>query len=104
MTRLDGFFASVIIGNLLQFGRAVAAVNGRLLASGATAVGCYAVGVAGGILPLHCAGPGWWRRTGMVAAAEATLLVGVAASWPGTAARVGSAGCWGCSAAPCSVR
>ncbi|PWU51359.1 DUF1275 domain-containing protein [Micromonospora globispora] len=92
LTRLGGFFASVITGNLVQFGRAVATAETRLLAGGATAVGGYALGLAGGTLPLRRVRPGWGRRTGMVAAVEAVLLVGVAVGWWSTAARSGYAG------------
>ena len=92
VTRLGGFFASVITGNLVQFGRAVASVDARLLAGGATAVGGYALGVAAGTAPLRRTAPGWGRRTGAVAACEALLLVAVAAGWMGTGARPGYGG------------
>lgn len=92
VTRLGGFFASVITGNLVQFGHAVASVDARLLAGGAVAVGGYALGVAAGTVPLRRAAPGWGHRTGTVAAAEALLLVGVAAGWLGAGARPGYGG------------
>jgi uncharacterized membrane protein YoaK (UPF0700 family) len=92
LTRLGGFFASVITGNLVQFGHAVATAETPLLAGGATAVGGYALGVAGGTLHLRRARPGWRRRTGVVAAAEAVLLIGVAAGWLSTGTRPGYAG------------
>lgn len=92
VTRLGGFFASVITGNLVQFGRALASVDGRLLAGGAAAVGGYALGVAAGTAPLRGVAPGWGRRTGAVATAEALLLVAVAAGWLGTGARPGYGG------------
>ncbi|MEV1333597.1 YoaK family protein [Micromonospora costi] len=84
LTRLDGFFASVITGNLVQFGFGIATTQAGRLTAGATAVGGYAVGVAVGSLALRRAGPGWHRRTTMVAAAEAALLVGVAVGWWGS--------------------
>jgi uncharacterized membrane protein YoaK (UPF0700 family) len=92
LTRFGGFFASVITGNLVQFGLAVATVRAGLLAGGAAAVGGYAVGVAGGTLPLRRVGPGWRRRTGAVVAGEAVLLVGVAAGWLASGARPGYIG------------
>lgn len=92
LTRLGGFFASVITGNLVQFGHAVATAETPLLAGGATAVGGYAVGVAGGTLALRHVEPGWRRRTGVVAAAEAVLLAGVAVGWSAAGARPEYAG------------
>jgi uncharacterized membrane protein YoaK (UPF0700 family) len=92
VTRLGGFFASVITGNMVVFGRAIATADARLLAGAAAAVGGYALGVAGGTLSQRHVRPGWHRRTGMVAAAEAVLLVGVAAAWLVSASRPGYAG------------
>jgi uncharacterized membrane protein YoaK (UPF0700 family) len=91
VTRLGGFFASVITGNLVQFGRAVATADTKLVAGGAMAVGGFALGVAGSTVYLGRAGPGWDRRTGVAATAEAVLLIGVAAGWHATAARPGYA-------------
>ncbi|MFF3868290.1 YoaK family protein [Micromonospora sp. NPDC001898] len=92
LTRLGGFFASVITGNLVQSGQAIATADARVLGSGAAAVGGYALGVAGATLYLRRVRPGWGRRTGTVAVAEAVLLVGVAGGWVGTGARPGYAG------------
>ena len=92
VTRLGGFFASVITGNLVQFGHALASADARLLAGGATAVGGYAVGVAAGTVPLRRAAPGWGRRTAAVAAVEGLLLLGVAAGWLGAGAHPGYGG------------
>ncbi|MGY0003985.1 DUF1275 family protein [Micromonospora sp. I033] len=89
VTRLGGFFASVITGNLVQVGRALAAADLRALAGGAVAVGGYAAGVGAGSQALHRAGQGWRRRTTAVATAEAALLVVVAAGWLATGARPG---------------
>lgn len=89
VTRLGGFFASVITGNLVQVGRAVAAGELRAVAGGAVAVGGYAAGVAGGSLALHAVASGWGRRTAMVAAAEVALLVAVAVGWLATDAHPG---------------
>jgi uncharacterized membrane protein YoaK (UPF0700 family) len=68
VTRLGGLFASVITGNLVQFGHAVVATDARMAVGGVTAVGGYAVGVAGGTMPLRRVGsagaavPEWsWR-------------------------------------------
>lgn len=91
VTRLGGLFASVITGNLVQFGHAVVVTDARMAVGGVTAVGGYAVGVAGGTMPLRRVGLGWRRRTGMVLAAEAALLVGVAVGWLSTGARPGYA-------------
>jgi uncharacterized membrane protein YoaK (UPF0700 family) len=92
VTRLGGFFASVITGNLVQIGNAAAQANGRILTYGAAAVGGYVVGVAGGTLSLRRTQPGWRRRTAAVATAEAVLLVAVAIGWAGTGARPGYGG------------
>lgn len=89
VARLGGFFASVITGNLVQVGRALAAGDLRALAAGAVAVGGYAAGVGAGSLALRRTGQGWRRRTTAVATAEAALLVVVAAGWLATGARPG---------------
>ena len=46
VSRLGGPFASVVTGNLIQFGRSLAIPNRQLAASTLTAVASYAVGVA----------------------------------------------------------
>lgn len=89
VTHLGGFFASVITGNLVQVGRALAAGDLRALAGGAVAVGGYAVGVGAGSHALRRAGPGWRPRSTAVATAEAALLVVVAAGWLAAGARPG---------------
>ncbi|MGR6319815.1 YoaK family protein [Micromonospora soli] len=89
VTRLGGFFASVITGNLVQVGRALAAGEIRAVLGGAVAVGGYAAGVAGGSLALRRAAQGWRRRTAAVATAEVALLVVVTAGWLATDARPG---------------
>ncbi|MER7891618.1 YoaK family protein [Micromonospora sp. NPDC094482] len=91
VTRLGGFFASVITGNLVQLGHAVATTKTQLMAGGATAVGGYALGVAGGTLPLRRLGSGWGRRTAGVAVVQSVLLASVAAGWWGTGGRPGYA-------------
>jgi uncharacterized membrane protein YoaK (UPF0700 family) len=89
VTRLGGVFASVITGNLIQLGRAVATVDGRLAADATAAVGSYALGVAAGTVSLRRCRAGWRWRTSIVAAAEAVLLTGVAAGWLATGAHPG---------------
>ncbi|MEH1168912.1 YoaK family protein [Micromonospora sp. CPCC 205539] len=91
LTRLDGFFASVITGNLVHFGHAIATADGRSLAGAAAAVGGYALGVAGATLPLRHTMPGWNGPTAVVAGAESVLLLGFAAGWLGCAGRPGFA-------------
>lgn len=91
VTRLGGFFASVITGNLVQFGRGIATTDTSLLTGGVASVGGYALGVAGGTLPLRRIKAGMRRRAGIVAAAEMVLLIGVAAGWLSTAGRPGYA-------------
>ncbi|MFC5926859.1 YoaK family protein [Micromonospora vulcania] len=91
LTRLDGFFASVITGNLVHFGHAIATADGRSLGGAVAAVGGYAVGVAGATLPLRRIRPGWNRRTAVVTATEAVLLLGFAAGWMACAGRPGYA-------------
>jgi uncharacterized membrane protein YoaK (UPF0700 family) len=90
VTRLGGVFASVITGNLVQLGRAMATVDGRLAAGGSAAVGGYALGVAAGTVALRGAGgTGWRRRTSLVVAGETILLTCVAAAWPATGVQPG---------------
>ncbi|WBB70014.1 YoaK family protein [Micromonospora sp. WMMD812] len=91
VTRLGGFFASVITGNLVQLGHAVATAKSHLMAGGVTAVGGYALGVAAGTLPLRRVRPGWHRRTGVVAAGQSLLLVAVAVGWWRSGGRTGYA-------------
>jgi uncharacterized membrane protein YoaK (UPF0700 family) len=89
VTRLGSVFASVITGNLVQLGRAIATVDGRLAAGATTAVGSYAFGVAAATVALRGCDRGWGRRTSMVAAIEVILLAGVAAGWLATGAHPG---------------
>ncbi|MCW2643683.1 MAG: hypothetical protein JWP76_5989, partial [Dactylosporangium sp.] len=89
VTRLGGLFASVITGNLVLLGRAIAAVDGRLAVGATTAVGSYALGVAAGTVSLRRCEAGWRRRTSIVATAEVVLLSGVAAGWLATDAHPG---------------
>jgi uncharacterized membrane protein YoaK (UPF0700 family) len=84
VTRLGGLFASVITGNLVLLGRAIATVDGRLAAGTTTAVGSYALGVAAGTVSLRRREAGWRRRTSIVATVEVILLTGVAAGWLAT--------------------
>ncbi len=91
LTRLDGFFASVITGNLVQFGHSLVAVDARMVLGGAVAVGGYALGVAAGTLPLRRVEVGWRARTGRVLTAESLLLAGVATGWWATDGRPGDA-------------
>jgi uncharacterized membrane protein YoaK (UPF0700 family) len=53
LTRLNGLFASVVTGNLVQFGRAIASTDGWPAVGAATTVGSYGLGVAAA--PLRCA-------------------------------------------------
>ncbi|OIJ68532.1 hypothetical protein WN71_006975 [Streptomyces mangrovisoli] len=101
VTSLDGMFASVITGNLVQLGRAVVAVNGRLVLAAAVAVGCYALGVLVAATVLRGLDAGWHRRTSLLVAAEAALVAAVTAGWlaadgrPGHALAVPMLGCAG---------
>ncbi|WCN81375.1 YoaK family protein [Micromonospora sp. LH3U1] len=88
LTKLNGYFASVVTGNLVHFGHAFATTDGRSLAGAVVAVGGYAVGVAAATAPLRHTPPGWNGRTAVVASAEAVLLLGFTAGW------------WACSARP----
>ena len=81
VTRLGGAFASVVTGNLVQLGRAITTVDGRLAAGTAAAVGGYGLGVVAGTVALRRAGTGWSRRTTVVLAGEVVLPAGVAAGW-----------------------
>ncbi|MBV9313968.1 MAG: DUF1275 domain-containing protein [Pseudonocardia sp.] len=81
VTRLDGMFASVVTGNLVQLGRAVATLDTRLLVAALTAVTGYGLGVAAGNVGLGRGGAGWRPRTSLVTAAECAVLTGVAAGW-----------------------
>jgi uncharacterized membrane protein YoaK (UPF0700 family) len=79
--RLGGAFASVVTGNLVELGLAVATGDARLAVGTTTAVGGYALGVAAGTVALGRGGGGWRRRTRLVAGAEFLLLTGAAAGW-----------------------
>jgi len=81
VARLGGPFASVITGNLVQLGRGIGTLDGRLAAGATVAVGGYAVGVAAGNIAYGSKGSGWRPRTSLVAAAELALLACVAAGW-----------------------
>ncbi|GAA3240446.1 DUF1275 family protein [Dactylosporangium siamense] len=101
VARLGGVFASVVTGNLVQLGRAIAAADGWLAAGAGTGVAGYALGVAAATAALRrpvsaspagtagTAGTAWSRRWasgrcrgfGAVAVGEAVLLGGVAAGW-----------------------
>ncbi|MEU7674659.1 YoaK family protein [Micromonospora taraxaci] len=89
LTRLNGYFASVITGNLVHFGHALATSDTRSLAGAVVAVGGYAVGVAAATLPLRHTPPGWNRRTALVTVAEAVLLLGFTVGWLACGARPG---------------
>ncbi|MGI5524511.1 YoaK family protein [Micromonospora sp. CA-259024] len=89
LTRLNGYFASVITGNLVHFGHALATADARSLAGAVVAVGGYAVGVAGATVPLRHTPPGWNRRTAVVTGVEAVLLLGFTVGWVACAARPG---------------
>lgn len=81
VTRLGGPFASVITGNLVQVGQALVTTDRQLLTSTVTAIGGYALGVAGGSVPLRGVAVGWRRRSTGLAVVEAVLLCAVAVGW-----------------------
>jgi uncharacterized membrane protein YoaK (UPF0700 family) len=85
--RLGGPFASVITGNLVHLGRAIATVDVPLAANATAAVVSYALGVAGASLGLPQGSPGWRRRTTLVVATEVLLLGSVAGGWLATGGR-----------------
>ncbi|MET0418435.1 MAG: YoaK family protein [Actinoplanes sp.] len=89
LTRLNGYFASVITGNLVHFGHALATADARSLGGAVVAVGGYALGVAGATAPLRHVPPGWNRRTGAVTAVEAVLLLAFTLGWLACSARPG---------------
>ncbi|MEU4402700.1 YoaK family protein [Micromonospora orduensis] len=89
LTRLDGYFASVITGNLVNFGHALATADGRSCTGAVVAVGGYAAGVAGATVPFRRIPPGWNSRTALVTAVEAVLLLGFTIGWWATSARPG---------------
>ncbi|MEU8332277.1 YoaK family protein [Micromonospora sp. NPDC048839] len=89
LTRLNGYFASVVTGNLVHFGHALATADVRSLAGAVVAVGGYAVGVAAATVPLRHIPPGWNGRTAVVTSAEAVLLLGFTVGWWACAARPG---------------
>ena len=84
VTRLGGPFASVITGNLVHLGRAIAALDGRLAVSATTAVASYALGVAGATTRLRDRPAGWRRQTTRIAGGELVMLALVAAGWLAT--------------------
>ncbi|MCG5471957.1 DUF1275 domain-containing protein [Micromonospora sp. LAH09] len=89
LTRLNGYFASVVTGNLVHFGHALATADARSLMGAVVAVGGYAVGVAAATLPLRRTPPGWNGRTAVVTSVEAVLLLGFAVGWLACSARPG---------------
>ncbi|MEU7919625.1 YoaK family protein [Micromonospora zamorensis] len=89
LTRLNGYFASVVTGNLVHFGHALATADTRSLMGAVVAVGGYAVGVAAATLPLRRTPPGWNGRTAVVTSAEAVLLLGFTVGWFACSARPG---------------
>ncbi|MBM7491476.1 uncharacterized membrane protein YoaK (UPF0700 family) [Micromonospora luteifusca] len=89
LTRLNAYFASVITGNLVHFGHAIATADARSLAGAVVAVGGYAVGVAAATVPLRHTPPGWNVRTAVVTSAEAVLLLGFTVGWLACSARPG---------------
>ncbi|MFJ3231132.1 YoaK family protein [Streptomyces sp. NPDC086787] len=92
VSTLDGMFASVITGNVVQLGRALVAPDGRMVTGAVVAVGCYAVGVTSATAVLRHRDPGWRRRTGLVVAAETALLLAVSGGWLALAGRPGPGG------------
>jgi uncharacterized membrane protein YoaK (UPF0700 family) len=92
LTRLNGLFASVITGNLVQLGRAIASTDAWFAVEAATTVGSYGLGVAAGTAALRRCAAGWRRRTTLLLTVEVVLLIGLVAGWLATDARpVGSA-------------
>ncbi|MFE9194413.1 YoaK family protein [Micromonospora sp. NPDC007208] len=89
LTKLNAYFASVVTGNLVHFGHALATADTRSLAGAVVAVGGYAVGVAAATVPLRHTPPGWNRRTAVVTSAEAVLLLGFTVGWLACSARPG---------------
>lgn len=81
VAKLGGAFASVITGNLVQLGRAIAMRDDTLLVRATVAVAGYALGVATGTVGLRHVDSGWQRRTTAMAMGETVLLACVAFAW-----------------------
>jgi uncharacterized membrane protein YoaK (UPF0700 family) len=81
---LGGAFTSVMTGNLVLFGSAVARADGELVRHAAVAVGCY---VAGCVVGARLAGtpepeqPVWPARVSIALGVEAALFAGCAIGW-----------------------
>lgn len=85
---LGQVFSSVITGNLALLGVAAGNHNAALAVSGGIALGCYAIGVAGGgiIARTPAAGqPVWPRRVTAALTAETAVLAAFSAGWDGSA-------------------
>jgi uncharacterized membrane protein YoaK (UPF0700 family) len=84
LTKHGGVFASVITGNLMLTGLAVAHGDVRLIAHTVLAVGGFIVGVATGTRitgPRDPEGPRWPRQVTVALGVELTVLCGFAAGW-----------------------
>ncbi len=86
---LGGAFASVITGNLVNLGRAIATLDPQVGESVAAAVIGYGIGVGLGTLPLRRRAGAWTMATSLVTAGESLLLAVVAVGWLSTAGHPG---------------
>ncbi len=82
---LGGAFASVITGNLVNLGRAIATLDPRIGESVAVAVIGYAVGVGVGAILLRDRAGAWSMATSVVTGIEGLLLAVVVVGWLATA-------------------
>jgi uncharacterized membrane protein YoaK (UPF0700 family) len=94
VARLGGAFASVITGNLVQFGRGVSTSGGGLAAAAASAVAGYAAGVAAGSAVTGGGGSGWHRRNTWLTTAEVAAVAAVQVGWLATGGRAGGGAAW----------
>jgi uncharacterized membrane protein YoaK (UPF0700 family) len=100
-TRLGGVFTSVMTGNLIVFGLAVAQASAGLAEHTALAVGGYVLGVAIGARLIAraprgrpataAAAEGWPALVTVALGIELALLAGLSAGWELTGARPGGA-------------
>jgi uncharacterized membrane protein YoaK (UPF0700 family) len=86
---LGGAFASVITGNLVNLGRAIATLHPQIGESVAVAVIGYGTGVGLGAIPLRARAGAWTPATSVITGIESALLAVVAVGWWGTGGHPG---------------
>lgn len=91
LTQLGSVFASVITGNLVSLGNAVATGDGTGVLRAGLTVSAYALGVGAGSLVIGSREGPWSRRSSALTVLELALLVGVLAGWRAVGGRPSAA-------------